>query len=126
VSTLTTSCEAHRFIGMSTITATTASPNPRIAATKSDILGIHQGRLSLAASPAVQTRLQIQVDGIGRPDEPRDPRVVRMCHYSKSTKGHAELVASTCRTTVDGVATSFIAADKPDPQLDSDGKTSFL
>jgi len=35
-----------------------------------------------------------------------------MCHYSKSTKEH--------------VATAFIAADKPDPQLDSDGKTSFL
>jgi hypothetical protein len=49
-----------------------------------------------------------------------------MCHYSKSTKGHAELVASTCRTTVDGVATAFIAADEPDPRLDSDGKTSFL
>jgi len=44
---------------------------------------------------------------------------VRMCHYSKSTKEHAELVASTCRTAVDGVATAFIAADAPDPQLDS-------
>jgi len=51
---------------------------------------------------------------------------VRMRHYSKSTKGHAELVASTCRTAVDGVATAFIAADKPDPRLDSDGKTSLL
>jgi hypothetical protein len=49
-----------------------------------------------------------------------------MCHYSKSTKGHAELVASTCRIAVDGVATAFIAADEPDPRLDSDGKTSFL
>jgi len=45
---------------------------------------------------------------------------VRMCFYSKSTKGHAELVASTCRTAVDGVATAFIAADKPDLRLDSD------
>jgi len=51
---------------------------------------------------------------------------VRMCHYSRSTKGHAELVASTCRTAVDGVATAFVAADEPDPRLDSDGKTSFL
>jgi len=49
-----------------------------------------------------------------------------MCHYSKSTKGHAELVASTCRTAVNGVATAFIAADEPDRRLDSDGKTSFL
>jgi len=49
-----------------------------------------------------------------------------MCHYSRSTKGHAELVASTCRTAVDGVATAFIAAEEPDPRLDSDGKTSFL
>ena len=49
-----------------------------------------------------------------------------MCHYSKSTKGHAEVVASTCRTAVDGVATAFIAADEPDPRLDSDGKTLFL
>jgi len=49
-----------------------------------------------------------------------------MCHYSKSTKGYAELVASTCRTAVGGVATAFIAADEPDPRLDSDGKTSFL
>jgi hypothetical protein len=49
-----------------------------------------------------------------------------MCHYGRSTKGHAELVASTCRTAVDGVATAFIAAKEPDPQLDSDGKTSFL
>ena len=49
-----------------------------------------------------------------------------MCHYGRSTKGHAELVASTCRTAHDGVATAFIAAEEPDPQLDSDGKTSFL
>ena len=48
-----------------------------------------------------------------------------MCHYSKSTKGHAELVASTCRSIVSGVATAFIAADEPDPQLDSDVKASF-
>ena len=51
---------------------------------------------------------------------------VWMCHYSKSTKGHAELVASTCRTAVDGVATAFIAAAEPDPRLNSDGETSFL
>jgi len=51
---------------------------------------------------------------------------IQMCHYIKSTKGHAGLVASTCRTAVDGVATAFIAADEPDPRLDSDGKTSFL
>jgi len=36
---------------------------------------------------------------------------VWMCHNSKSTKGHAELVASTCRTAINGVATAFIAAD---------------
>jgi hypothetical protein len=48
-----------------------------------------------------------------------------MCHYSKSTKEQAELVASTCRTAVNGVATAFIAANEPDPQLDSDGNTSF-
>ena len=51
---------------------------------------------------------------------------VHMCHYSKSTEGHAELVASTCCTAVNGVATAFIAADEPDPRLNSEGKTSFL
>jgi hypothetical protein len=42
-----------------------------------------------------------------------------MCHYSKSTRGHAELVASTCRTAIGGVATAFIAVDKPNPQPNS-------
>ena len=36
------------------------------------------------------------------------------------------MVASTCRTAVDGVATAFIAADKHNSQPNPDRKTSFL
>jgi hypothetical protein len=46
-----------RHPGDSIITATTAIPNPQMAATESDNLGSHQGRTSLASSPTVQTGL---------------------------------------------------------------------
>ena len=47
--------------GDSIITATTASPNPRMAATKSDIFGSLQGRTSLASPPRSKPVLKFKL-----------------------------------------------------------------
>ena len=47
--------------GNSIITATTASPNPRMAATKSDIFGSLQGRTSLASPPRSKPVLKFKL-----------------------------------------------------------------
>ena len=51
---------------------------------------------------------------------------VRSKDFSESTRGNAELVASTCKAAVSGVCQAFRFNERRDPSLDEDGKTSLL
>jgi hypothetical protein len=51
---------------------------------------------------------------------------VRVKAFSKRATKHAHLVASTCQTAVGHVCQAFVAAGRPNPSLDANGKTSFL
>ena len=51
---------------------------------------------------------------------------VREQTYASSTKGYDHLVASSCRTALDGVRAAFRASGRPDPALDPDGKFADL
>jgi hypothetical protein len=51
---------------------------------------------------------------------------VRSKDFSESTRGNAELVASTCKSAVSNVCQAFRFNDRRDPSLDKDGKTSLL
>jgi hypothetical protein len=51
---------------------------------------------------------------------------VREKTYSASTKGNDKLVATSCEAALSGICSTFLREGRPNPSLDTDGKTSLL